>query len=110
MLGRKMSWFVLGSLLLIPALALTQDAPQGQDRGRRRGDPAQMRERMLNNVKEQMGVSEDEWKALAPKVEKVVTLQHDLRSASGMDRFSGGPGGRGEAGDQPPNKLVQARE
>ncbi len=109
MSGRKLSWFVLGSLLLIPVLALTQDAPQGQDQGRRRGDPAQMRERMMNNVKEQMGVNEDEWKALAPKVEKVVTLQHELRSASGMGGFGGGPGGRGEAGDQPPTKLAQAQ-
>ena len=103
MSGRTLSWIVLAAVLLIPALALTQDAQPGQEPGRRRGgDPAQMRERMLNNIKEQMGVNEDQWKALAPKIETVMTLQREQRG--------GGLGGRGgEAAIPPESKAAQAQ-
>ncbi|MEW6254113.1 MAG: hypothetical protein AB1716_25980, partial [Planctomycetota bacterium] len=95
-------WFVLAGLLLIPALAVTQDAQPGQDQGRRRGDPGQMRERMLNNIKEQMAVDEAQWKELAPKVEKVMTLQREARGG-GMFGRGGDPGGA------PESKVAQAQ-
>jgi hypothetical protein len=103
MSGRTLSWLVLAGVLLMPLPALTQDARPGQEPGPRRGgDPAQMRERMLNNIKEQMSVSDDQWKALAPKVEKVMTLQRELRG--------GGMGGRGgEAANPPESKVAQTQ-
>lgn len=103
MSNRTWSWILLAGVLLVPALALTQDAQPGQQEGRRQADPAQMRERMMNNIKEQMGVSDDQWKALAPKVEKVMNLQRELR-AGGMG------GGRGGAANNPPQgKVAEAQ-
>jgi len=79
-----------------------QDAPGGPPPGGGAGgfgcgrgnfDPAQMRERMMERVKETMEVTDDsEWKAIQPLVEKVM----DARMASmggGMGRgmFGGGP-------------------
>ncbi len=60
-------------------------AAQGPDRPAGRGgfDPAQMRERTLNYVKEQLGATDEEWKALKPKVEKVTALQRDARPGMG---------------------------
>jgi hypothetical protein len=103
MAGRTKLWIALAGVLLIPALALTQEAPPREGRGPRGGgDRAQMRERMLDNIKEQMGVNEEQWKALAPKVEKVMTLQRDLRG--------GGMGGRGGEAANPPESKVAAAQ
>src|SRR5690242_17995936 len=44
----------------------------GGGRGRGNFDPAQMRQRMEERLKTELGVSDDEWKALQPKVEKVM--------------------------------------
>ena len=63
-------------------------------------DPAQFRERMMNNIKERLGASDDEWKVLEPKVEKVMTAQRDARGGGGF----GGFGRRG--GDQQPTTEV----
>jgi hypothetical protein len=66
-------------------------------------DPAQFREQMMNRIKERMGASDDEWKVLSPKIEKVMTVQRDTRGGGGG--FGGGPGGGGRRGggaDQQP--------
>jgi hypothetical protein len=112
---------VLAGLVLIPTLALTQDA--GQNGGRRRGggggnfDPAAFRERQLNNIKEQMGATDQEWNALKPKVEKVMDAQRDAfvrmggmggRGAGGGPG-GGGPGAGGGAANQPESKVAQAQ-
>ncbi len=106
MSDRKLSWALLAAILLVPALALTQDAPP-QDRGGRggRADQGQMRERMLNNIKEQMGATDEQWKALQPKVEAVMTQQRDLRSAS----MGGMGGGRGGDANAPQTPVAQAQ-
>src|SRR5258708_4012287 len=87
--------------------ALAQARPGGQPGGQPGGgggrgnpgnfDPAQMRERMMTRIKEQLGASDDEWKALQPAVEKVMTAQRDAR-AGGRGGPGGGRGGRGQGG------------
>ncbi len=79
---------------------------QAQDRGGRRGggDFAQMRERMMTGIKDQMGATDEEWKALLPKIEKVMNAQRDLRSFGGF-----GGRGRGDEG-QPRSKVAQAQQ
>ena len=72
-------------------------------------DPAQFRERMMNNIKERLGASDDEWKVISPKVEKVMTAQRDSRAGGGGG--FGGPGGGGRRGggggaDQQPTTEV----
>src|SRR5437867_3676371 len=56
-------------------------------------DPAQMRQRMMDALKQQLGATDDEWKAIQPKVEKVMEAQRDARSGGGMGMFFGGRGG-----------------
>ena len=58
-----------------------QQGQQGQQRGN--FDPAQARERYLTQLKEQLGATDEEWKALQPKVEKVLTAQRDNRRGGG---------------------------
>lgn len=94
---------VLAMTLLIPMIAMAQDAPRnddGQGRGRR-FDPAQMRQRMMERMKTELKVTDEEWTVLQPKVEKIMTLQRDLMA--GM--FGGRMGRRGTPGGdnaQPP--------
>jgi len=60
--------------------------------GRGNFDPAAMRQRMLDGVKTALGVTDDEWKALQPKVEAVQTLARQGR----MGGFRGRRGGGGD--------------
>ena len=74
-------------------------------RAQQQFDPAQFRERMMNNIKERLGASDDEWKVISPKVEKVMTAQRDARAGGGG--FGGfGGGGRRGGGDQQPTTEV----
>src|SRR5689334_15110354 len=78
---------MLGSL----AIALGQTAPSadgdqsgGGGRGGRNFDPAQMRQRMEERLKEALGTSDEEFKALQPKIENVMKARRD---ASGFGGF-----------------------
>jgi len=73
-------------------------------------DPAAFRERMMTMIKERMGATDDEWKVLLPKIEKVQTAQRNSRGG-----FFGGGGGRGgnrggdaAAADQSPTQKASA--
>lgn len=89
----------------------------GQDnggRGNRRGnwDPAQMQQRMMEGLKEQLKAQEDEWKVLEPKLAKVMEAQRDMRFGGGMGFGGrGGPGGGRDNNpnpDQPQSELQKA--
>jgi len=79
-------------------------ARKSDDQGKRRGegpggprnfDPEQFRLRMMDELKTALGASDEEWKALSPKVEKVMTASREARF-QGMGfggRPFGGPGG-----------------
>lgn len=68
-----------------------------------RFDPAQWQQRMMDHFKESLGASDEEWKLLQPKVEKVTSLQRQLR-AGGM--FGGGRrGGNPDAAPAPTNDV-----
>lgn len=75
-------------------------------RGGRGGfDPAAMRQRMMETLKTDIGATDEEWKALEPKVEKVMTLSMESRMG-GMFMMGrggrGGPGGPGGPGGEAP--------
>ena len=102
-----MIYSVIFSALLIPGLVRGQDqnqqdrgAPGGQGQGMGRGnfDPAQMRQRFIDNLRDQLGASEDEWKVLQPKIEKVFTAQREARGGFGFGMGGGGRRGRGGDG------------
>lgn len=97
-----LSLVVLAGLGTLGLRTVAQDSGGG-GRGGRGGpggggnfDPAQMRQRMLERLKEQLGASDDEWKVLSPKIEKVNDAQRSSRGG-GFGGF-GGPGGRGRGG------------
>lgn len=85
------------------ALALTLSTGQlaaQQGGGRGNFDPEQMRQRMMERVKEQMEVkNDDEWKVLEPLVQKVMDTRRDVQM-SGMGRMFGRGGRGGDQGDQ----------
>ncbi|HNQ21991.1 MAG TPA: hypothetical protein PKK06_02745 [Phycisphaerae bacterium] len=91
---------VLAGLLAIPTVALTQDARRGRDQRGRPGDfdPARMRERQLDNIKDQLDATDEEWETLAPKIEAVMTAQSELRGGPGGGMRPGRPGGPAPAG------------
>jgi len=66
---------------------------------RRQFDPAQFRQRMLDRIKENLALSDDEMKALQPKIEAVQNLQQQARG--------GGFGGFGRRRNQDPAAAAQ---
>ena len=68
-----------------------------------RWDPAQMRQRMEDMMKQQLGTSDDEWKVIQPKLQKVLEVQRDARGGG-----FGGMFGRNRGGDRGPGGDTQA--
>ena len=113
--------------LLIPVVALALAAPaivnaqdnteRGRDRNRGQdnnnagggGDRrAEFRERMSNFMKERMSATDDEWKVIQPKLEKVMSARRDTGGFGGGRGFGGrGPGG-GDSENETPTAAQQA--
>jgi hypothetical protein len=73
-------------------LAAQNDAPPPGRQGRANFDPAQMRQRMMDNLKEQLEVTDDaEWKVIQPLIQDVM----DTRMAIGFGGMGRGMFGRG---------------
>lgn len=114
---------VLG--LMIGGLSLAQQGGGNQGGGRRGGqgggpgggpggfDPAQMRQRMAERMKETLGVDDQAWKVMEPRLMKVMELSRQANAGGrgmmfGMfGRGRGGPGGPG--GDQGPQADRRGR-
>ncbi len=74
--------------------------------GRGNFDPAQMQQRMMERYKEMLEfTSDDEWKAVAPRVQKVMEARRDTFAGMGRGMFGRGPRG----GDNPPGDQGQQR-
>lgn len=96
---------VAATVALTPATGLAQ-APgrdrQGQqdrqDRGPRGNfDPAQFQQRMMDNLRERLGVTDDaEWKIISERIQKVMEARRNVGFAGGPGmRFGGPPGAPG---------------
>ena len=102
----------VGLSLFVAGASLAQDNTQQQQQGQRQGrrqrgqggqggqggnfDPAQMRANFLQRIKEQLGATDEEFAALQPKLEKLMTAQRDARAGGfgrGGGRRGGGQGG-----------------
>jgi hypothetical protein len=56
--------------------------------GRGNFDPAQMQQRMMDNIKEQLGYTNDtEWNAVQPLFQKVMDARRDVGFGGGMGRL-----------------------
>lgn len=101
---------VLAALALTANTSLAQQADRGNRPGRGNFDPEQMRQRMMERTREQLGVTKDEdWKIIQPKLEKVMEARRDSGGFGGMGRMMGPPPGRTPGGDnnaapQDPNR------
>jgi len=72
--------------------------PGGPGGGRRNFDPAQMQQRFVDRVQDELGFTNDtDWAAVKPLVQKVVAARFEVM-ASSTGRFGGRP--RGNGGDQ----------
>src|SRR5881397_2226774 len=67
-----------------------------QDRpGRGNFDPEQMRQRMMERYREALEIkSDDEWKAIEPRITKVMDARREVGFPGGGFFGRGGPGGR----------------
>ena len=108
---------LLGAAWVGQAIAQPADAPKAEPGatkgGPGRGDPAamqarmdQFRQQMSDRMREAFGATEEEWKVLQPKIEKVQTLSRQSRGGGGFGGGRGGPGGPpgGDRGGQPSDR------
>ena len=75
--------------LVIAGLSIAQPPQGGGQRGKRQFDPArmaEMRQRMMDRMREQLGADADAWKVMEPRLTKVMDLNAQAQ---------GGMGGRG---------------
>jgi hypothetical protein len=101
---------VAAALALSAGNLLAQDNNGGGGGGRQRGgggggfgggggnfDPAEMQQRIMDNIREQLGfTAEADWTAVQPLVQKVMDAQREVPNMGG--RMMGGRGGRGGGG------------
>ena len=115
----------LACLMAAPAFAQEQPSNGGgnqqSDRSNRGGDrggnggnrgnfdPAAMRQRFSDMIKEQMGASDDEWKVIQPKLDKVMTAQRDTRGGMGGMFRRRDNGGDSQSSDRQRSAVEQAQ-
>jgi hypothetical protein len=91
--------FLITAVAPAQAQAPGQGRPGGQGGGRGNFDPAQMQERMLENYREQLKITnDDEWKIVSERITAVMTARRDTVGGFGRGGFSRGagrPGGQG---------------
>lgn len=87
---------IASALLLSAGNVLAQDNQGGRGRGGPGGpggDPAEFRQRMMENIREQFGVKDDaEWKILEERIQKVMDARREVGFGGGMRMFRR-PGG-----------------
>ena len=102
-------WLVAAGVAAVMSLGANQVAAQpnnaappgggGRFGGRGNFDPAQMQQFMMDRAKEMLEVTDDaEWKAIQPRVQKVMDLRRETMMGMGRGFFRRGPRG----GDNPP--------
>ena len=83
---------VLSSVIVaLLGAVLVGHALSGERGARRRFDPARMRERMQERMKEQLGATDEQWETLGPQVSKVQTLTTQIKGG-GMATLMRGRG------------------
>lgn len=105
---KRIGILVLAMVLVVGAVFVAEGISQPADnggaaaggqggRGGRNFDPAAFRQRMTERLKTELGLKDDEWKVIEPKIEKVLTAQADARFG-GMGGLFGRGGNRGNRG------------
>jgi hypothetical protein len=85
---------MLKKALLLTGLVAAMSFGTAQLKAQGNFDPEQMRARMMERVREQLGVTnDDEWKIVSERVEKVMTARREAGNFGGGFFGRGGPGG-----------------
>lgn len=101
---KMMKKIALLAAAAVMMLGATKVSAQGQGGGRGNFDPEQMRQRMMDRMKEQLDIKDDaEGKLIMGKVEKVMEARREVArygggGFGGFGRGPGGPGGPGGGG------------
>ncbi len=104
MFGRKVA---LGAVVCVVSvvlagllLAQAPERPRRGERGERRFDREQMRARMVERLKEQLGAKDDEWKVIEPRLVKVIDLSRQVDGRGRRSMFFGRGGREDRRGDR----------
>jgi hypothetical protein len=113
-LSRILSVAALGAAVVFSSLSVSAQDANGDNNGggrRNRGggqggpggggnwDPAQMRQRMMDRMREQFGVKDDtEWKLISERIEKVSDARRETAGRGMGMMFGGGGRGGGQGG------------
>jgi hypothetical protein len=96
---RKLAFF---AGLTLGTMALAQQGPPGPPPGDGGPpNPAEMRQRMTERMKQELGVDDKEWAALESKIDAVRQLRRDASGGPISGPGPGGPGGPGGFGSGP---------
>jgi len=102
-------WSVAACAAFVMVLSANPVAAQ-QGQGRGNFDPAEMRQRMMDNYRERLEIKgDDDWKAIQPLIEKVADARREVGFGGGGFAFGRGGGGRRGGGnaDAQPNGSNQ---
>ncbi len=115
----KATLIIAASIVSFLVAGLVMAQPQGGQRGQRGPggrDPDEMRrmfeERMAERMKEQLEITDAEWKVLQPRFQKVTELSRQAMGGGRggmMGMMMGGRGGRGAPGGRPGQEGQQRR-
>lgn len=103
---------ILLAAFAVPTFGQAVDPGPGGPGNGRRFDPAEFRQRMMDRFKTELGATDDEFKALEPKIEKVFQAQREAnagRFMGGGRRGRGGPGGPGGGEAAAPQPAASAQ-
>jgi hypothetical protein len=112
----RRAWFGLATAAIVGVVCIGQafgqdnPAPPPGGPGGGRFDPAAMRKMMEDRMKTNLGVTDDEWKVLQPKIEAVQTLRMESMMGGMRGMFGRGPrpGQPAPGGDRPAGEAAPA--
>jgi hypothetical protein len=86
----------IAGLACVASLGSNKAWAQQDNGGQRRFDPAQMQQQMMDSLKDDLEVKDDEWTALQPLIQKVMDARRAVDSERIRGFFRGRRGGGGD--------------
>src|SRR5438067_7886728 len=88
-MSRQFRLVILVAALILPALAVAQVVLRGGGGGgvmvmAGGGNAVQYRQQMLDAIKDQLGLADDDWDKISPKIEKVMDAKHNAATGAGI--------------------------
>jgi len=108
--GRFVGFVAVLTVAALVCASIVMAQAGGRQRGRRRFDPEQMRQRMMERMKEALRASDEEWELIAPRLEKVQTLTRQARGGDMRVLFAGMGGFRGTPARTRPREETAQQE